>query len=114
MSPHSIFMFEFIKSLFNLYPEFGGVPRSSLWGKCRREHWSRNPTCAVCDTKKEIEVHHIQPYHLFPSKELDPHNLLSLCAAHHIFIGHLMSWHSYNKDVVADSKAWREKIRTRP
>lgn len=44
--------------------------------------------CEACGTRREIEVHHIRPVHLFPELELDARNLLTLCATHHRELGH--------------------------
>src|SRR5450759_3744501 len=93
------------------------IKRSDDWNKVRRRFLKMNPMCAVCDARKRIAAHHIKPYHLFPELELEPTNLITLCengANHHIFVGHLQSWKSYNSDVIQDAAIWREKIRNRP
>jgi 5-methylcytosine-specific restriction endonuclease McrA len=58
-----------------------------------------------------MEVHHIQPLHDNPALELDPQNLITLCADPcHIVHGHLMSWLRINKSVVEDCAAYRKKL----
>ena len=74
-------------------------PRSSEWPKVRRAHLEANPTCAACGKKKLIQVHHVDPFHLDPKKELDPGNLISLCMGKfecHVKIGHSGDFHGYN------------------
>ena len=107
-----------IKQFFGVFPEFGGVPRSSRWASVRRAHLSMFPTCAVCGTKgsllKPNEVHHIILYSQDKTKELLPSNLLTVCRDHHFFVAHLMSWSSWNKNVRQDAQYWHAKIISRP
>ena len=72
-------------------------------------------SCAVCGGVKDLEVHHIHPYHLQPTMELDSNNLITLCEHNHCHFafGHLYDWHSWNPDVLRDSTTWRSKIRHR-
>lgn len=97
-----------------------GSKRSSKWPKVRQEHLAEHPKCVVCGSKEKVEVHHIQPFHLDPSLELNPSNFISLCEDKknglncHLLVGHLGSFKSYNVNVVKDAAAWNNKIRTRP
>ncbi len=97
-------------------PLYGGKKRSPLWPKARRAHLKKEPCCQVCGTKKDIAVHHLRPYHLWPELELDPTNYITLCnhVQHHLAFGHLGDFTSYNKDCRVDVAAWREKFSTRP
>ena len=88
--------------------------RSSGWAKVERQKLASSPTCAVCDTDEDLNVHHIRPFYLFPELELELSNLITLCRDHHFLFGHLGSWKSYNIDVVSDAKAWNDKIKGRP
>jgi 5-methylcytosine-specific restriction endonuclease McrA len=89
--------------------------RSPRWSKVRKEHLQKNPICAVCGRSKKLEVHHINPVHLFPDSELDPSNLITLCADPcHLTFGHLMDFKSWNKDIIADSEVFLNKIKNRP
>jgi hypothetical protein len=92
------------------------TPRSSDWSKVRDVHLSKEPACRACGTKKKLTVHHIIPYHIDKSKELDEDNLMTLCEEHHchLVIGHLCSWYSYNPDVRKDVVTWLEKVKKRP
>jgi len=96
----------------------GGYPRrSSKWPAVRKEWLKSNPRCAACGAKNALEVHHIQPYHLFPSLELVAANLITLCEGAgncHLMFGHLGNWKSYNRDVKLDSADFLRKVVTRP
>ena len=100
-----------------LKEKLGGIKRSSDWPKFKKEYEVTHPKrCALCNTDKQVELHHIFPVSLFPEKELDPENVVWLCEkfSHHLFCGHLGSYRSYNKNVILDCKIWRNKILTRP
>lgn len=92
-----------------------GVPRSWQWPRVRAEWLETHDSCAVCGTNKELQVHHVHPYHLQPTMELDAHNLITLCEHNrcHLAFGHLYDWRSWNPDVVRDATIWRTKIRHR-
>lgn len=93
--------------------------RSPKWPSVRRKHLDANPYCAACGakaTEADLEVHHIRPYHLDPSLELDPNNLITLCRSGrncHLYVGHdpdgpgevSPNWKSENKNVQRDA-AW--------
>ena len=94
--------------------------RSGKWPTVRKHHLDANPVCAVCGSKKMLEVHHIWPFHLHPDLELDPENLVTLCETKtggvncHLFFGHLGNYKSFNTAVLADSALWATKINGRP
>ena len=91
--------------------------RSSKWRSVRDAHIKSHPFCAVCGGTKKLNVHHIQPFHLNPDLELDPHNLISLCESKrhglncHLLIGHLGNFRRINSESVTDSAIWNEKLR---
>lgn len=91
-------------------------PRSSQWRTVRKQFLSEHPACAACGGTESLTVHHIVPFHVDISKELDPDNLLVLCEKYgcHLRIGHLLSWQSYNVDARKDAKIWLDKIKNRP
>lgn len=103
-----------LRRLFGLDPIFGGVPRSPLWPHVRRQHLKNHPTCAVTGRQDNLEVHHIHPYHLEPSLELNSRNLITLNRDVHFIFGHLMNWSSYNPDIEWDAESFRRKIENRP
>jgi len=90
------------------------APRSAGWRNLRRQHLEQNPECIVCGSKKNVVPHHVVPFHVDPSKELDPSNLVTLCEGStfncHLFFGHFRRWERFNPDVVEDARFWREKI----
>lgn len=91
--------------------------RSRQWPKVRREHLKQHPACAACGSTRSIEVHHKEPFHIFPALELDPANLISLCdggllrGKDHFSIGHLGSWKRYNINVETDAAAKLQTIK---
>src|SRR3990167_6898346 len=87
-----------------------GALRSPRWSKVRNDFIKLHPSCAICRTTEELNVHHIQPFHKFPHLELEPSNLITLCEKpgreHHLVFGHLGSYQSWNPDIVVDAKIW--------
>ena len=92
--------------------------RSKDWAKVRKAHLKLHPYCECCGKKKKlgVQVHHIVPFSIDPSRELDMHNLLTLCnnARCHLDRGHLGDWRSWNWNVKEDCKIWLWKYTTRP
>lgn len=91
-----------------------GVARSSSWSSVRAQHLRHHPSCAVCNKTKSVHVHHEVPFNIDPSKELEPTNLITLCAKHHLTFGHLGYWKSYNVHVREDCYEWNRKYVHRP
>lgn len=91
-----------------------GAERSSKWSTVRKNHLKYNPTCAVCNTTNDIDVHHCIPFHKKPELELEESNLITLCTPHHYLVGHLMNWKSFNAEVRMDAQMWNSKIKNRP
>jgi 5-methylcytosine-specific restriction protein A len=89
--------------------------RSSSWAKVRSQHLSRNPCCAACGRSIKVDVHHIEPVHLNPSRELDFNNLITLCSnpCHFVF-GHFMDYKSWNPNVIEDCRVYYNKYQNRP
>ena len=85
------------------------APRSPKWPGVRRAWLKDHPTCAACGSTTCIEVHHKQPFHLFPALELDPTNFITLCeepgVEDHLHVGHHGNWKNFNPTVVADAAA---------
>jgi 5-methylcytosine-specific restriction protein A len=89
--------------------------RSPKWTNVRSKHLKQHPSCAACGRSLKQEVHHIEPVHLNPDRELDPTNLITLCAnSCHIVFGHFMDWKSWNKNVVRDCRVYYNKYKNRP
>ena len=88
--------------------------RASQWPTLRREWLASHPACAACGGRRDVEVHHIRPVHVYPDDELDPANLISLCRVHHFWHGHLGAWQSWNACVVSDAADFLARVRARP
>lgn len=88
--------------------------RSRQWPATRKKHLISQPNCQSCHSYKNLEVHHIEPYHINPNRELDPQNLITLCKTCHLVFGHLMDYKSWNTNVVKDCELYSSKIKTRP
>lgn len=63
-------------------------PRSSQWPRVRSEFVRLHPICEACGGIEDLNVHHVEPFHLKPELELDLKNLITLCREHHFRIGH--------------------------
>jgi hypothetical protein len=91
--------------------------RSSSWPKVRKDFLDKNPVCAFCGGKESLEVHHIKPFHLDPSLELDNANLIVLCESKkygvncHLFFGHLGNYKKENINIKEDIEFWKEKFK---
>ncbi|NBP15368.1 HNH endonuclease [bacterium] len=95
--------------MFRFIDNFG---RSSSWNKVRNDYIKNNPKCAACGKIKNLEVHHIIPYKIDKTKELDIDNLITLCRDHcHFVFGHFMDWKSYNPEVKEDASRYLAKIK---
>lgn len=102
--------------MFNIFSKYlRYATRSPKWSSVRKKHLETNNKCAACGRDKKLEVHHIEPVHLNPDRELDPTNLITLCddPCHFIF-GHLLNYKSWNKDVVKDCSVYLNKVKNRP
>ena len=91
-----------------------GKRRSPLWPSVRKKHLRNNPLCACCSSKKKLEVHHIIPFHVDSSEELNPENLITLCQngrygfrSCHLLVGHEGRWRTFNPQVDEDCKKIR-------
>jgi 5-methylcytosine-specific restriction endonuclease McrA len=76
------------------------VKRSSRWPYARKKHLKTEPACQWCGADLHLQVHHIQPFHLFPGLELVPSNFITLCETPnyncHRKVGHLGAWVRWN------------------
>ena len=90
-----------------------GIARSGEWSHVEKLHLLKQPHCVACARPRgRVEVHHIFPFHLCvrlgrPDLELDPRNLVTLCAEsssagagdHHLLLGHFDDYESMNLGV---------------
>lgn len=101
--------------MFGLFKQLRYAERSPKWSQIRKQHLKSNPVCAACGRDKKLEVHHIIPVHVDPSKELDVDNLVTLCDNPcHLIFGHLMNYKSWNKDVIQDCIVYLNKVKNKP
>lgn len=101
--------------MFSFIKQIRFATRSPKWISIRKQHLKDNPSCAACGRNKKLEVHHKIPVHINPEGELDPSNLVTLCADPcHIIFGHLMNFKSYNKDVIEDCAVYLNKVKNKP
>jgi hypothetical protein len=85
--------------------------RSSKWSSVRKYHLEKNNSCLACGRKNKLEVHHIVPVHIAPDKELDPDNLVTLCADPcHLVFGHFMNYRNYNPYVLEYCQYYRSRM----
>src|SRR5271168_657854 len=87
--------------------------RSTHWPTVEKHFREEHPTCAACGGKKNLNVHHILPFHTFPTLELDPTNLITLCMGKlecHLQLGHLGNFKFYNPNIRSDAAT----VLTRP
>jgi hypothetical protein len=91
--------------------------RSPRWPQLRAEHLRLEPYCQACGRANHLSVHHVEPVHVAPDKELDSNNLITLCEGPvfncHLFFGHLGNWKSWNPTVRKDAWYWKTKVCTR-
>ena len=88
--------------------------RSPDWDELRDDWVVENPTCAACGTRSRPEVHHVVPYSVDPSRELDRKNLITLCRGCHYLFGHLKNWKSWNPTVREDAAKFLLQVQNRP
>jgi hypothetical protein len=83
----------------SIVERFGGTPRSPKWQSVRNEFIKTHDECVCCGSKNKLQVHHILPFCVDPSKELDPDNLATMCSRCHLLIGHCGWFQRYNPDL---------------
>lgn len=71
--------------------------RSGSWRTFRNAFIREHPTCLSCGKRAE-EVHHGEPYHHAPERELDPANCFAYCRACHYFVCHFGDWKTHNPE----------------
>lgn len=93
------------------------IKRHKDWARVRDAWLKAHPECAVCKSKENVVVHHIDPVQHAPEKELVETNFLTLCEGPpvncHLFVGHLMNWASWNPLAQIHAAMWRYRIANR-
>lgn len=88
--------------IFSFFFSKNESSRSPKWPWFRTKWVEKNPFCCGCGTLNNIQVHHIVPFNVDKSKELDINNVMSLCKTCHFVFGHLNNYNYYNVNVVVD------------
>jgi 5-methylcytosine-specific restriction endonuclease McrA len=91
-----------------------GHARSGSWPAFRKKHLA--DSCAICGSKKKLELHHVKPFHKHPELELDPANVITLCEENDVFnchriFGHLNNFKGWNPDILSEAKVWAQKLK---
>lgn len=86
--------------------------RHPLWPAARKLHLQQNPSCAVCGTSNYLQVHHVVPFNEDPTLELEPTNLMTLCAFNlcHLEIGHGDNFKFFNPRLIPLLEVFKEGI----
>ncbi|HNX23820.1 MAG TPA: HNH endonuclease signature motif containing protein [Spirochaetota bacterium] len=91
-----LFIFVILFTSFCFIPGFSDQ-RSPEWENVRYAYIKDHPVCALCGTAKDLQIHHIKPFHLYPELELEPENLITLCVSKYWgFSCHLIAGHGGN------------------
>lgn len=86
--------------------------RHKDWPMFRYLILGKRPRCAYCGTTKKVELHHIEPYHEAPERELDPANVIPLCESIsncHLTQGHLGNYMQANPTIKNDCEQYQAK-----
>ena len=86
--------------------------RSSKWPKVEKDFLSKHPECEACGGKDRLNIHHIVPFHIDQSLELDESNLITMCMGAnecHLRIAHSGNFRYWNPDVRHICKELQEK-----
>ena len=90
-----------------------GELRSKDWPRVRRRFKKKHPHCAVCGSRRKVQIHHIVPFQFAPDLELEETNLISLCTGGrfkglncHLIFGHRGSFQKVNEAVEAVAAEW--------
>lgn len=86
------------------------ITRSTHWRMVERKHLAIHAHCQACGGACRLQVHHIVPFHVNPSMELWPSNLVTLCMGEfecHLRVGHRGNWKNSNPQVLRDCTYWK-------
>lgn len=72
-------------------------PRDPRWASWLKK-FLVGKSCICCDSRENLTGHHDTPFHIDPSRELDPTNVDPVCGDCHFTVAHLRNWRLWNKD----------------
>ena len=87
--------------------------RHKDWRSFRKDYLKICNECKICGSKRKLAVHHIVPFHVDPSRELQTSNCMTLCFYCHLIFGHLKNYKSYNRQIQFDAIEWEKRIKER-
>lgn len=85
--------------------------RSAKWRSLRDNYLKKNNKCIACGTDSNLQIHHMIPVSVDPSKELCEANLCTLCEKCHFVFGHLHNWKNYNPEVIRDCQDHYKRVK---
>ena len=91
-----------------------GAARSSGWSTLSRRIIAEVGECEATGSKKNLEAHHIIPFHLRPDLELVRSNIIVLNKWIHFFLAHFGYYGSWNENIREHAKWLRDLIKNRP
>ena len=96
-----------VGTLKQAHHELFVAKRSPHWHAVELKWIEDHPICSACGGFTHLQVHHVEPFHDDPSRELDTGNLLTLCMDGakecHLHVGHSGAFAWHNPDVRADA-----------
>lgn len=103
--------FHIVRTVKHAAHEVRSTGRSALWPRVSHAFLAKNPFCAACGGQKNLNVHHMVPFHLDSSKELDTGNFIVLCmdiGKHcHLMLGHGNNFKAFNPKIKHDAELAR-------
>ena len=69
------------------------------WRRTRNHFIRIQDDCQMCGADKQLQVHHVRPWHLYPELRYEHSNLITLCQPCHFRFGHGRNWQAYNPDI---------------
>ena len=113
-------MFNPIKRIKDKRAKEQGHKRSPHWNAFKRAYFkTHEKKCAVCGGTKKVELHHIIPFHIDSSKELDPNNVIPLCEGNkelncHLIFGHFGNFRTkWNPNIEQEAPVWQQRLQAK-
>lgn len=70
------------------------------WRKTQQLFLKEQNVCQMCGITRELQVHHVYPWHLFATLRFDMNNLVTLCQPCHFRFAHWQNWHRFNPEIL--------------